>query len=80
MLKTNLKRHQNWNQTKNANSLIPTWKCQDPDEQDDADDPSVGEVVVAGIRVDHGPPPVDGDHHDGEGRHQNVGPCKKQNK
>ena len=63
--------------TKPLLSKVRTCEREDPDDEDDHRDPAVGEVVVPGVGVDDGPPPVDGDDDDRERRHQDVGACRK---
>ena len=58
-------------------SKVRTCEREDPDDEDDHRDPAVREVVVPGVGVDDGPPPVDGDDDDRERRHQDVGACRK---
>ncbi len=56
-----------------------TYEGAEPERADDREDVGVGEGVVR-VGVGHGPPPVHGDHRDGERGDQDVGACKEEKK
>ena len=74
-LKTHSSR--NWN---GMSQWAFTCERKNPDDENDDDDPAVGQVVVARVRVDDGAPTIDSDDDDREGRDEDVGAWEERNR